>query len=272
MKKFLKIAAVMLAVGLLLSACAKAPTAVPQETPAEMAAPVEAKPVEEAAESAEAAILEEEEEMPEEKEEPQEMLSAFEVLPAPEVDPSSDFGADLNVNMQTIDQYLGLADAVYRDMRMPVDPYDYAAIGGNSLLTGVIEGFAVVPYPYLAPCVDMPPELGEGYIGPTLFSMDENSRFVPNYEESLAVLERIFPKDQAILLMCGAGGYASMTKALLIDLGWNENLLFNVGGFWFYEGEHAVTLIAEEQQNDGAYFFEDLDFFDIDFARLTPVK
>ena len=66
--------------------------------------------------------------------------SAFEVLPVAQADPDSDFGEDVNVNMATIDDYLGLTDAVYRDMRMTEDPYDYEAIGGDSYLSGMIEG------------------------------------------------------------------------------------------------------------------------------------
>ena len=144
--------------------------------------------------------------------------SAFEVLPVAQADPDSDFGEDVNVNMATIDDYLGLTDAVYRDMRMTEDPYDYEAIGGDSYLSGMIEGFELIPFPYLAPTLNMPPELGEGYNGPTLFTVDEDGHYVPCYEESVSILEEIFPKDQAVLLMCGAGGYAGMTRGLLLDL------------------------------------------------------
>ena len=75
--------------------------------------------------------------------------SAFEILPISEPDPESDFGVDVNVNMDTIDSYLNLSDAVYRDMRMPVDPFDYNAIGGSSIASATIEGFAMIPYPKL---------------------------------------------------------------------------------------------------------------------------
>lgn len=196
--------------------------------------------------------------------------SAFEVLPAPEADPTSDFGVDLNVNMTTIDGYLGLSDAVYRDMRMTDDPFDYEAIGGNSLLTGMIEGFTLVPYPYLAPCTGMPEILGEGYNGPTLFSVDAEGAFVPNYEESMALLETLFPKDQAVILMCGAGGYAGMTKNLLVSLGWDAGMIFNAGGFWYYGGDCATELLTEEEQASGLLHFEGVDMVQFAFGRLTP--
>ena len=197
--------------------------------------------------------------------------SAFDVLPIPEPNPDSDFGVDINVNMGTIDSYLNLADAVYRDMRMPVDPYDYDAIGGSSIASATIEGFAMVPYPKLAPCLGMPEELGDGYAGPTLFSVDEDGAYQPNYAESMAIMERLFPKDSAILLMCGAGGYAGMTKNLLTALGWDENLIINVGGYWDYSGEHSVPLLSEDS-GDGLYGFIGGEIFDLDFTHLTPMQ
>lgn len=198
-------------------------------------------------------------------------LSAFEVLPVPEPNPESPFGCDINVNMQTIDEYLGLEDAVYRDMRMAVDPYDYDAIGGSSIASGMIEGFTLVSFPKLAPCRDMPEALGQGYAGPTLFGIDENGRYVPNYEESMAILEAIFPKDQAIILMCGAGGYAGMTREMLVSLGWDGGMIINAGGFWEYTGEHAAQTTLKEPV-PGLEHFSALDFFDYDFTHLTPIQ
>ena len=55
-------------------------------------------------------------------------------LPSAEPDPDSDFGVDLNVNMDTIDDYLGIPGVAYRDMRLLKDPADYSAIGGDSVL------------------------------------------------------------------------------------------------------------------------------------------
>ena len=34
--------------------------------------------------------------------------------------------------------------------------------------------------------------------------------------------------------MCGGGGYASMTKNLLISLGYDQNKIYNVGGYWWW--------------------------------------
>ena len=79
-------------------------------------------------------------------------------LPAPQTDENSQFGVDKNINMETIDQYLFREDVAYRDVRMLFDPADYAAIGGEADLTRTIEGFKIVPYPYLATLAQLPVE------------------------------------------------------------------------------------------------------------------
>ena len=161
-------------------------------------------------------------------------------LPAPEPDETNMFGVDKNININTLDEYLGRDDVVYRDVRMLFDPADYAAIGGNSDLASTVEGFRIVPYPYL---------------------------------ESMLVLEDCFPKDKPIFLMCGGGGYAGMTKSLLIFLGWDPELLYNVGGNWEYQGNHGVELIEYSEDASGNDYFCTwrADYALIDFSRLHPV-
>ncbi|MBQ1320979.1 MAG: hypothetical protein IIY53_04945, partial [Solobacterium sp.] len=82
----------------------------------------------------------------------QDSNSALPELPAPEFADGlrgEQFGIDKNINEATIDQYLFRDDAVYRDVRMLRDEAEYEAIGGDSWLSGIVEGFEVVPYPYL---------------------------------------------------------------------------------------------------------------------------
>ena len=118
-------------------------------------------------------------------------------LPAPEPDESSMFGVDKNINMATLDNYLGRDDVVYRDVRMLFDPADYAAIGGNADLASTVEGFRIVPYPYLATLSALPVE--GAYDAETLYTLTWNedgsiASAEPNYEESLLVLEDCFPR------------------------------------------------------------------------------
>lgn len=79
-------------------------------------------------------------------------------LPKPEVSGGmrGEMGIDKNINEETIDQYLGREDAVYRDMRMLVDEANYEAIGGDSYLSGFVEGFEVIPYPLLVNVSGLP--------------------------------------------------------------------------------------------------------------------
>ena len=197
-------------------------------------------------------------------------------LPPPETDASSEFGVDVNINMETIDQYLDREDVAYRDVRMLFDPVDYATIGGEADLSRTIRGFRVVPYPYIATLSALPVE--GAYAGDTLFTVEWNSDGTiasvrENYQESMLVLEDLFPRDKAIFLMCGGGGYAGMMKTLLLELGWDEGLLYNIGGNWTYTGENGLELIVypEDAEEENIYATWRADYAYIDFSRLHPV-
>ncbi len=181
------------------------------------------------------------------------------------------FGIDKNIDESTIDNYLGREDSVYRDMRMLEDPGNYEAIGGDSYLSGFVKGFEVVPYPYLVNVIGLPSEVGETYTGPTLYT-EENGHYHANYEESLAILEYYFPKDKVIFLMCGGGGYAGMTKQLLVSLGWDKDKIYNVGGYWYYEGKNKVEVKRTKEDGTTTYDFWKVTYHDIDFSTLTEVK
>ncbi len=189
-------------------------------------------------------------------------------LPKPEVSGGmrGEMGIDKNINEETIDQYLGREDAVYRDMRMLIDEANYEAIGGDSYLSGFVEGFEVIPYPLLVNVSGLPAAVGESYTGPTLFT-EENGEYRANYAESMAILEYYFPKDQIIFLMCGGGGYAGMTKNMLVALGWDAEKIYNVGGFWYYNGENAVE-VKRERDGEAVYDFWKVPYHEIDFGSL----
>ena len=189
-------------------------------------------------------------------------------LPKPEITGGErgKLGIDKNINEKTIDKYLNRSDSVYRDMRMLKDPGNYEAIGGDSYLSGLIEGFEVVPYPLLTEVKGLPKEVGDSYKGKTLFE-EENGKYKANYKESIKFLEYYFPKDKNIFLICGGGGYAGMTKNLLVSLGWNKNKIYNVGGYWFYDGKHNIKI-----KNGKKYDFWKVNYHDIDFDNLTEVK
>lgn len=195
-------------------------------------------------------------------------------LPAPELAEGirgSQFGIDKNINESTIDRCLGRDDAVYRDLRMLKDPGNYEAIGGDSYLSGFIDGFEIVPYPYIINPTGLPDEVGESYTGAALFTDDGAGNYTPNYAESLQILEDLFPKDKYIFLMCGGGGYAGAMKNLLVSLGWDADKIYNVGGHWYYDGEHNVAVKAE-RNDETVYDFWKVPYHDIDFSTLTEIE
>lgn len=193
-------------------------------------------------------------------------------LPKPELSEGlrGTFGIDKNINETTIDNYLDRSDSVYRDMRMLKDPGNYEAIGGDSYLSGFIKGFEVVPYPYIVNVTGLPEEVGKTYEGKTLFTL-KDGKYIANYNESLSILEYLFPKDKNIFLMCGAGGYAGSTKEMLVALGWDENKIYNIGGYWYYNGNNNVE-VKRTTNNKTYYDFYKINYHNIDFTNLTKVS
>ena len=194
-------------------------------------------------------------------------------LPKPELSSGQrgELGIDKNINESTIDQYLDRSDAVYRDMRMLKDPGNYEAIGGDSYLSGFVNGFEVVPLPYIVNVEGLPEAVGETYTGKTLFTLS-NGIYTPNYKESMAVIEALFPKDKVIFLMCGGGGYAGMMKNLLVALGWDANKIYDVGGYWYYDGPNKVEVKRVNADGKTVYDFYKVPYHDINLYTLTENK
>ena len=94
-----------------------------------------------------------------------------------------------------------------------------------------MDGFEIVPYPYIVNVVGLPEVVGESYTGSTLFRQHSDGSITANYVESMQILEDLFPKDKVIFLMCGGGGYSGMMKNLLVSLGWDESQIYDVGGY-----------------------------------------
>ena len=152
------------------------------------------------------------------------------------------------------------------------DPGNYEAIGGDSYLSGFVQGFEVVPFPYLVNVTGLPESVGKTYEGKTLFTQDKEGKYTANFQESFEILEYLFPKDKNIFLMCGGGGYAGMTKNMLISLGWDENKIYNVGAYWSYQGKNNVSVKKTKQDGVASYDFWKVSYHDIDMKSLTEVK
>lgn len=197
--------------------------------------------------------------------------SGLSSLPAPELSEGQrgELGIDKNINESTIDSYLNRPDAVYRDLRMLKDPGNYEAIGGDSYLSGFVRGFEVIPFPYIVNVAGLPEEVGSTYDGATLFHQHSDGQYSANYEESMPILEALFPKDKVIFLMCGGGGYSGMMKKMLVSLGWDETKIYDVGGYWFYEGENTVEVKRIKDDGTSVYDFYKVPYHQIDFEALT---
>jgi len=195
--------------------------------------------------------------------------SELKELPKPTVSEGArgELGIDKNINESNIDEYLNREDSVYRDMRMLEDVAEYENIGGDSYLSGFVKGFEVVPFPLIVNVTGLPEEVGNTYNGETLYTLTEDGKYVANYEESKEFLEYFFPKDKNIFLMCGGGGYAGMMKNMLVALGWDEEKIYNVGGYWYYKGKNNV-----EVKNGEIYDFWKVTYHDIDFHLFTKVN
>lgn len=194
------------------------------------------------------------------------------VLPLPELSEGQrgELGIDKNINESTIDSYLGRSDAVYRDLRMLKDPGDYEAIGGDSYLSGFVNGFEVVSFPYLVNVTGLPEAVGDTYNGKTLYT-NLDGTYRANYKESLSIIESLFPKNKVIFLMCGGGGYSGMMKQMLVTLGWDEEKIYDVGGYWFYEGENNVSVKRTLGNGEVVYDFYKVPYHEIVFTDLTEI-
>ena len=84
-------------------------------------------------------------------------------------------------------------------MRMLEDPADYEKIDGDHYLSGLVDGFEVIPYPYLVNVEGLLEEVGQSYTGHTLFT-HKDDQYVANYKESEQILSDLFPKDKNIFL------------------------------------------------------------------------
>ncbi len=198
-----------------------------------------------------------------------ELLSS---LPAPELSEGErgELGIDKNINEATIDNYLGRSDSVYRDLRMLEDPGNYEAIGGDSYLSGFVRGFEVISLPYIVNVFGLPEAVGATYTGKTLFTNNDGA-YTANYKESMNILEGLFPKDKVIFLMCGGGGYSGMMKNMLVALGWDETKIYDVGGYWFYEGKNNVEIKQVLADGSVVYDFYKVPYHEINFENLNEI-
>lgn len=134
------------------------------------------------------------------------------------------------INSFNLDSYMNRNDIQYIDLRS----------GKMILDEGYVAGFNFVPYYSI---------IASFSEHTTLYQMkttiDGNGEthyagqvggFVPQYEESQRIIESIFDKNKYIFLISQAGSESAYMINLLIQLGYDGNLLYNVGGVSNSEG------------------------------------
>ena len=151
---------------------------------------------------------------------------------------AGNYSADCSsINKDNLQDYLNRDDVLYIDLR------DYADYTGKHL-----RNFEVIPY--------------FAYIMGTegqLFSGDTTAP-VATYEESVELMEVLFPKDATIFLMCQSGGRVAKCIQLLEALGWDTSKIYNVGGMGQFTSDAlvAVTSNPAEMKLEATYSFEGL--------------
>ena len=132
-----------------------------------------------------------------------------------QIAPAADSGA------KKLADYLDREDVVYIDLR-----------DAKSYSQGHIEGFEWIPH------FDILMKSG-GARADQLFYTDADGKIQPNYEESVSLLNAMFPTDRVLFLMCQSGGRVVNTMNILAANGYDMSKVYNVGGFGQIKGDVA---------------------------------
>ena len=167
------------------------------------------------------------------------------------------------INPKNIDDYLFRDDCIYIDTRDPEQFYE----------EGSIAGFVNIPfYGYIC---DFKKGTGSLFtftkISDEILLGDPGS-FIANYEESEEVIKSMFPKDKNILVIATAGVESCYLLNLLVQLGYDEEKLYNVGSFTTGMGND----IAYVSRKDAKYlikpFYVDDTVISYDVEGLTHIE
>ena len=152
----------------------------------------------------------------------------------------------LNTHAKPLSDYLNMADARYFDLRDASEGYG----------AGHVQGFESVSY--------FNTIVGTG---DQLFYTDADGKYVARYEESVSVLNKIFPKDTTLFVMCAVGGRVQPFLKLLAQYKYDMSKVYNVGGW--------KQLIAPGVKNYDGYKVSlgiPASAITYDFGDLTPVE
>lgn len=168
-------------------------------------------------------------------------------LPAPLVneDDEAPYAAtNSSITVDNLDEYLNREDVVYIDIR------DY-----NDYSKKHFKNFEVIPYfGYIFnEEANTNPEMIQLYGG----SPEEP---VEVYEQSDALLNAMFPKDENLFIMCEKGGRVTQLMQVLDARGYDMSKIYNVGGVGQYTDAKYDDLLTDtyEFDLDATYSIEGL--------------
>ncbi len=170
------------------------------------------------------------------------------------------------INSSNLDDYMFRKDVQYIDLRS----------GAMILEEGYVAGFQFVPYYSIIASFSSSSTLYQmknvtDDDGETHYAGQKGS-FVAQYEESKSIIETIFDKNKYIFLLSQGGSEGAYVINLLIQLGYNGNLLYNVGGVSNSEGIPSYNSIDTNK-----YYISGIGDYGVivnyDFLKeLTPIN
>ena len=176
--------------------------------------------------------------------------------------------ASLNspINSHNLDKYMNRSDVQYVDLRS----------SKMVLEEGYVSGFEFIPFYNIIASFS-----GDS----TLYKMERTTdeegnniyagqigSFKALYEESQSIIESLFSKDKYIFLISQGGSESSYLINLLIQLGYNGNLLYNVGGVSNGEGVDSYRdVVTNKYYVEGHQGFNASVSYDF-LSDLTPIE
>jgi len=161
--------------------------------------------------------------------------TAYKTLPEARKDTCEDNDYSLacsSVTAENFNDYAERNDVLYYDLR---NYEEYA-----NLENGHVQGFEFI-------------EFNKFFYGDTdqLFIKSNGSdKFMPRYEESVSILESVFPKDKTIFLMCAGGGRVVNLMKIMELNGYDMSKVYNVGGYSQFKAANSKYLVENFDVND----------------------
>ena len=179
--------------------------------------------------------------------------------------PSSMLASDSPLSAINIDDYLFLEDCYYVDTRS----------ASQLIEEGMIAGFFNIPFYGLI--ADF--KTNDQVLFTITKQKDENGNitallgdsgsFVPNYDESEAIIKDMFPMDKNIVVISTAGVEATYLLNLLVQIGYDPSKLYNAGYFSNSMGSN----IAYRELKTAKYYIEGPKTYTVNYqVSFTDLK